>query len=99
MGIAVVLVVLAAAVAAVVVLSVIAVRRGRRLRSAERAVVELARSWSEDGTSRGRVCAGARLVAGARHAFIAELSRRGDVLRVTAIDGDASLLGYEAPLD
>jgi diguanylate cyclase (GGDEF)-like protein len=95
----VLLVLLALAALAAAALGALAVRRGRRLRTAERAVVELARSWSEDGTSRGRVCASARLVAGARHAFIAELSRRGDVLRVTAIDGDPALLGYETVLD
>ena len=93
------LVLLALAVTAAAGLGTLAVRRGRRLRAAERAVVEIARSWSEDGTSRGRVCAGARLVAGARHAFVAELSRRGDVLRITAIDGNPQLLGYEAVLD
>ena len=49
----------------------------RRLRAAEGAVVELARSWSEDGTSRGRVCAAARLVAGAR----ARVPRRADAPR------------------
>jgi diguanylate cyclase (GGDEF)-like protein len=93
------LVLLALAVLVAAALGALAVRRGRRLRAAERAVVELARSWSEDGTSRGRVCASARLVADARHAFIAELSRRGDVLRITAVDGNPELLGYEAVLD
>ena len=96
---AMVLVLLVLALAGAGVLAVIAVRRGHRMRAAERAIVELTRSWSEDGTSRGRVCAAARLVAGARHAFIAELSRRGDVLRITAVDGDPRLVGYEALLD
>jgi diguanylate cyclase (GGDEF)-like protein len=99
MGDTVLLGLLAAAAATAVALALLALRHGRRMRAAERAVVELARSWSEDGTSRGRVCSAARSVAGARHAFIAELSRRGDRLRVTAVDGDPLLLGYEAPLD
>jgi diguanylate cyclase (GGDEF)-like protein len=99
MLLAVVLALLVLTLAGAAALALLAVRRGRRLHSAERAVVELARSWSEDGTSRGRVCAAARLVAGARHAFVAELGRRGDVLRVTAVDGDPALLSYEAVLD
>jgi diguanylate cyclase (GGDEF)-like protein len=99
MGVTLLLVLLASAVATSVALAVLAARRGGRMRAAEQAVVELARSWSEDGTSRGRVCSAARSVGGARHAFIAEVSRRGDRLRVTAVDGDPSLLGYEAPLD
>jgi diguanylate cyclase (GGDEF)-like protein len=99
MGLAMALVLLGLALAAVAVLAVLLARRGRRLRAAERAVIDLARSWSEDGTSRGRVCAAARLVADGHGALIAEPTRRGDALRVTAIDGAAHLLGTEAPLD
>ena len=90
---------LAIAVAAAVAFAVLAARRGRRVRAAERAVIEVARSWSDDGTSRGRVCAAARLVAKGHHAFLAEPTRRGDALRVTAVDGAADLLGHEAALD
>ena len=86
-------------------LAVIALQRGRRLEATERAIVELTGSWSEDGSSRGRMCAAARQVTGADFAFLAEPTRRGDALGVTAtaaavtaggaliaIDPDRSLL-------
>ena len=64
--------------------AVIALQRGRRLQATERAIVELTGSWSEDGSSRGRMCAAARQVTGADFAFLAEPTRRGDALGVTA---------------
>jgi diguanylate cyclase (GGDEF)-like protein len=79
-------------------LAVLAARRGRRLRAAEEAVVTLARSWSEDGSSRGRLCAAARLVAGAELAFVAEPAAGGR-LRVTAAAGHDVAVGAEARLD
>lgn len=90
---------LAAALVAVLVLGIVTVRRGRRMRAAEAAVSSLARSWSEDGSSRGRVCAAAQLVAGAEAAFLAEPSPRGDVIRITAAAGAPELVGREAPMD
>ena len=90
---------LAAAVIAASALGLLATRRGRRMRAAEDAVVTLARSWSEDGSSRGRVCVAAQLVAGAEAAFLAEPSPRGDVIRITAAAGAPDLVGIEAELD
>ena len=91
-------VLLVLALAAIVALAIVAVRRGRRQRAAEEAVVALARSWSEDGSSRGRLCAAARHVAGAEVVFLAEQTRRGDAVRVTAAAGAPELVGVEAPL-
>ena len=56
-------------------------RRGAACAPPRTRSITLARSWSEDGTSRGRVCAAAQLVAGAQAAFLAEPTRRGDALR------------------
>ena len=99
MTVIVLTIVLAAAVAVAIALGVLAVRRGHRLHAAEEAVVNLARSWSEDGSSRGRVCAAAQLIAGAEVAFLAEQTRRGDAIRITAAVGAPELIGQEAPLD
>jgi diguanylate cyclase (GGDEF)-like protein len=82
-----------------VALGVIALRRGRGRQAAEDAVVALARSWSEDGSSRGRLCAAAQLVAGGQAAFLAEVTRRGDAIQVTATAGVSELVGVESPLD
>jgi diguanylate cyclase (GGDEF)-like protein len=73
--------------------------RTRRLRAAEDAVVLLARSWSEDGSSRGRVCAAAQQLAGAKLAFIAEPTRRNDALVVTATAQGGDLVGSQFPID
>jgi diguanylate cyclase (GGDEF)-like protein len=90
---------LATALIAVAVLALLATRRGRRMRAAEEAVTALARSWSEDGSSRGRVCAAAQLVSGAEAAFLAEPTGRGDAIRITAAAGLPALVGVEGPLD
>lgn len=90
---------LAAALVAATAFAVLAHRRGKRMVAAEDAVVALARSWSEDGTSRGRLCAAAQLVAGAEAVFLSEPTRRGDMLRVTAAVGAPELVGTERPLD
>ena len=89
---------LAAAVLAAIALAVIAWRHGRRTRAAENAIVTIARSWSEDGSSRGRVCEAALRVAGAEAAFLAEPAR-GDAIRITAAAGANGLLGFEVPMD
>ncbi len=90
---------LATAVAAAIARALLAAHRGRRLRAVEDAVISLARSWSEDGSSRGRVCAAAQLVADAEVAFLAEPTRRGDAMRITAAAGLPDLVGLEVPLD
>jgi diguanylate cyclase (GGDEF)-like protein len=74
-------------------------RRVRRLRTAEDAVVTLTRSWTEDGTSRGRLCAAARLVAGAQAAFLVEPDRRDSRLVVTVTADASELAGVEFPND
>ena len=89
----VLLVVLAAGLAA------LAVRRGRRLTALEDAIVALAQSWSEDGTSRGLLCTAARHVAGAQVAYLAEPTRRGDALEITAVANHPELGGRALPLD
>lgn len=81
------------AVAAVVV----AETRGRRLAEARDAVVTLARAWSEDGSSRGRVCAAAAHAAGARLALLAEPMPRGQGLRVTATAEAPGIAGEKVP--
>ena len=90
------LVVLALVVCAA--LAVVLARRTRRLRAAEDAVVLLARSWSEDGSSRGRLCAAAKQVADAKLAFLAEPTRRGDELAVTATAEASGLAGLTVPI-
>ena len=75
------------------------VRRGRRLTKLEDAVASLSRSWSEDGSSRGRVCAAAQQVAGAELALVAEPSRRGDALVITATADATALGGTHIPLE
>ena len=90
---------LGVAVFAAVALTVLTARRGRRMRAAEDAVVALARSWSEDGSSRGRLCVAAQLVAGAEASFLAEPTGRGDAIRITTAAGATELVGLEAPLD
>jgi diguanylate cyclase (GGDEF)-like protein len=90
---------LAASLAVVVVLALVARHRERRLHEAEDAVVAMARSWSEDGSSRGRLCAAAQLVAGADAAFLAEPTPRNDALRITAAAGLTDLVGNEVPID
>jgi diguanylate cyclase (GGDEF)-like protein len=77
----------------------VAVVRGRRLAEARDAVVTLARAWAEDGSSRGRLCAAAAHAAGARLALLAELTARGDVLRITATAEAAEVAGGTVPLD
>ena len=94
--IAILLVLLALAAAA---LAVVAFRRGRRLDALEDAVVALARSWSEDGTSRGLLCTAARHVAGAEVAYLAEPTRRGDELVISAVANNRALQGTRLPLD
>ena len=91
------LVVLALAVGAA--LAVVLARRTRRLRAAEDAVVLLARSWSEDGSSRGRLCAAAQQVADAKLAFLAEPTRRGDELTITATAEASDIAGLSLPID
>jgi len=94
------LIVLCAALAvAVAVLAVVASRRGRRVARAEDAVASLTRSWSEDGSSRGRVCAAAQQATGAELAFLAEPTRRGEALVVTATADATALGGVHWPLD
>ena len=90
---------LAVTVAAGLAFAWLAVRRGRRSHAAEAAVLTVVRSWSEDGSSRGRVCAAAQLVARAEIAFLAEPSRRDDVIAITAASGATELLDLETPLD
>ena len=80
-------------------LAVLLVARTRRLRAAEDAVVLLARSWSEDGSSRGRVCAAAQQVAGAGAVFLAEPTRRDDALVITAAAQAGDLVGSRFPVD
>jgi len=93
------LIALLAACAAAAIFAAAALRRGRRLKAAEEAVVALARAWSEDGTSRGRVCSAARGIAGAAIAFLAEPTRRGDALVVTATADVAQFGGARLSLD
>ena len=90
---------LAVAFAAAIAFAVMAVRRGRRLRASQAAVLNLARSFSEDGSSRGRVCAAAQLVAGAEVAFLVEPTPRGAAIRVTTAAGAPDLVGLETPFD
>jgi diguanylate cyclase (GGDEF)-like protein len=78
---------------------VVAETRGRRLAEARDAVVTLARAWSEDGSSRGRVCAAAAHAAGARLALLAEPMPRERALRVTATAEASSVAGEKLPLD
>ncbi len=73
--------------------------RGRRLGEARDAMITLARAWSEDGSSRGRVCAAAAHAAGGRFAFLAEPTPRGDALRVTATAEAPGVIGETVPLD
>ena len=87
------------ALAAGAVLALVLVRRTRRLRAAEDAVVLLARSWSEDGSSRGRLCAAAQQVADAKLAFLAEPTRRGDELTITATAEASDIAGLSLPID
>jgi diguanylate cyclase (GGDEF)-like protein len=87
------LLVLAAAAAAAV-----AVARGRRLTEARAAVATLSRAWSEDGSSRGRVCAAAAHAAGARLALLAEPTPRGEALRITATAEAPGVAGTTLPL-
>jgi diguanylate cyclase (GGDEF)-like protein len=94
-----VLILLAATLVAATAFAVLAIRRGKRMRAAEDAVVALARSWSEDGSSRGRLCAAAQLISGASAVFLAEPSRRGDTIRITAAVGVPELVGAEAKVD
>jgi diguanylate cyclase (GGDEF)-like protein len=84
--------------ALVVALAVVAARRGRRLSALNTAVVALARSWSEDGTSRGLLCMAAGEVAGAQFAYLAEQSRRGDELLISATANHPDLAGESIPL-
>ncbi|HEX2087856.1 MAG TPA: sensor domain-containing diguanylate cyclase [Solirubrobacteraceae bacterium] len=90
----VILLVLVAAAAAAA-----AVVRGRRLQEARDAVVTLARAWSEDGSSRGRVCAAAAHAAGARLALLAEPTPRGDAMTITATAEAPDVAGTTLPLD
>jgi diguanylate cyclase (GGDEF)-like protein len=90
---------LAATAVLAAALAVVAHRRGARMRMSEGAVMALARSWSEDGSSRGRLCASVKLVAGAEGVFLAEVARRGDALHITAAAGVPELIGVEAELD
>ena len=90
---------LAAAIAAAVVAALTARGRGARLEAAEEAVIALAQAWSEDGTSRGRVCSAAQRIAGGQLAFLAEPTRRGDALVITATSDVAQLGGQTLPLD
>ena len=92
-----ILLVLVAIAAAVLAVGVVV--RTRRLRAAEDAIVLLARSWTEDGSSRGRVCAAAQQVASARLAFMAEPTRRNDALVITATAQASDLVGTRAPVD
>ena len=71
----------------------VAILRGRRLREARDAVVTLARSWAEDGSSRGRVTAAAAHASGARIALLAEPAPRSQDLTVTAAAGAPYLVG------
>ena len=87
------------AIGVAVALAVVLVRRTRRLRAAEDAVVLLARSWSEDGGSRGRLCAATQQVADAKFAFLAEPTRRHDGLVITATAQASDLAGVTVPLD
>jgi len=86
-------------VAATGLLAAVLARRTRRLRAAEDAVVLLARSWSEDGSSRGRLCAAAQQVAEAKLAFLAEPTRRNDALVITATAQSGDLAGTSYPID
>jgi diguanylate cyclase (GGDEF)-like protein len=94
---ALVVIVLLSLVAAAAV--VVAIRRDRRLAGARDAVVILTRAWSEDGSSRGRVCTAAAYAAGARLALLAEPTKRGDELVVTAASEAADVVGEVLPLD
>ena len=94
---AAVIIALLAALAAA--LALVAVRRGKRLDALEDAVVALAQSWSEDGTSRGLLCTAARHVAGAQVAYLAEPTRRGDELEITAAANHPDLGGRLLPVD
>jgi diguanylate cyclase (GGDEF)-like protein len=93
------IVLLALATGGAVVAAALLARRTRRLHAAEDAVVLLARSWSEDGSSRGRLCAAAQQVAGAELAFLAEPTRRDDGLVITATAQASELAGARVPLD
>ena len=93
---AVLLVLLALATLAAVALAVV---RGRRLAEARDAVATLARAWSEDGSSRGRVCAAAAHAAGARLALLVQPTLRGDALTVTATAEAPEAVGTTLPLD
>ncbi len=93
------IVLLALAVVAAIVFATAALQRGRRLQATERAIVELAGSWSEDGSSRGRMCAAARQVTGADVAFLTEPTRRGDALSVTATAAAGTAAGALIALD
>jgi diguanylate cyclase (GGDEF)-like protein len=95
----VLIVLLVLLVVAVLALVGLVAMRTRRLRAAEDAVVLLARSWSEDGSSRGRVCAAAKQIADAKVAFLAEPTRRDDALVITATAEGGDLVGAQFPLD
>ena len=85
--------------ATAIAFAVVAARRGRRLDEASGAVLALARSWSEDGGSRSRVCEAAAHAAGSRVALLAEPSRRGDMLIVTATADIPAAEGTTVPID
>ena len=73
--------------------------RNRRLRQVEGSVIALARSWSEDGSSRGRICAAVQQASRAEFALLAEPNRRGDALVITATADATALGGTELPMD
>jgi diguanylate cyclase (GGDEF)-like protein len=84
---------------AAVVFGTLAISRGRRQHQLQDAVAALARSWSEDGSSRGRVCAAAQQGTGADLAFLAEPTRRGDALQITATSDASVLSGLHLEID
>ena len=80
--------------------TIAAVLRGRRLVEARDAVVTLARAWAEDGSSRGRLCGAAAHASGARMAMLAEPTKRGDELMITATaEAPQDVIGMRLPLD
>jgi diguanylate cyclase (GGDEF)-like protein len=93
------LIALLAACVAAALLGFEMLRRGRRLHAAEQAVHALAQAWSEDGSSRGRVCSAAQRIAGAHLAVLAEPTRRGDAMLITATSDVPQLGGATLPLD
>jgi diguanylate cyclase (GGDEF)-like protein len=77
---------------------VAAVRARRRVDAAEAALVALARTLSEDGGSRERLCTAARMIAHAEVALLTEPHPREEALVVTYASG-AEVAGLRIPLE